>query len=97
MKETKINKKNKRQIKIRGYDKKKKNKIKQQQEKQLQECLPNTCKNPPVTLHEVCKNLSKISRTSLIHGHFHIATKCTRSSCCNMSWKVWMSFIGIFA
>ena len=28
------------------------------------------CKNPPVTLHEICKTFSKISKTPLIHGHF---------------------------
>ena len=30
-------------------------------------------KNPAVTLHEICKDFSKISRTPLKHGHFHIA------------------------
>ena len=30
------------------------------------------CKNPSVTLHEICKNFSKISRTPLIHDHFYI-------------------------
>ena len=39
------------------------------------------CKNPPVTLHEICKNLSKISKTSLIHGHFRIATKSAVTIC----------------
>ena len=35
-------------------------------------------KNPPVTLHEICKIFSKILRTPLIHGHFHIAAKFTK-------------------
>ena len=39
------------------------------------------CKNPPVTLHEICKNLSKISKTPLIHGHFRIATKSAVTIC----------------
>ena len=39
------------------------------------------CKNPPVTLHEICKNLFKISKTSLIHGHFRIATKSVVTIC----------------
>ena len=54
-------------------------------------------KNPPVTLYEICKIFSKISRTRLINGYFHIAAKFTRSSCYNMLQKVWMSFTGIFA
>ena len=39
------------------------------------------CKNPRVTLHEICKNLSKISKTPLIHGHFRIATKSAVTIC----------------
>ena len=88
MKRYKRNKRNKKyetKIKIRGYSKQ--ILIKQQQEKvnyDFSMCMPGVslledCASPypPVSLHEICKNSSKISRTPLIHGHFHIAAKFT--------------------
>ena len=46
------------------------------------------CKNPPVSLHEIDKFFSKISRTSLIHGHIELLQNLQEAAATICSEKV---------
>ena len=46
------------------------------------------CKNPPVNLHKIDKFFSKISRTSLIHGHIELPQNLQEAAATICSKKV---------